>query len=105
MKLLMGTLLAGLSVYGGAKLSETILPAASEATANVQGRVISDRAYLEYEMGATWDEALRVAVDSTRNNDGQLTVSGTTVRWDNGAGIWCIALPTPTSTVEPEECV
>jgi len=105
MKLLMGTLLAGLSVYGGAKLSETFVPVASESAAYLQGRMISDRAFIESEMGtASWAEALQVAVDSTRNNEGQLRLDGTTVVWDSGVDVWCIALPTFESLVEPEVC-
>jgi hypothetical protein len=105
-KYLMGLLLASLSLYGGAKLSETIVPEASESAAYIQGRLVSDRAFLESEMGTTsWEEALRVAVEQTRHNDGQLTVTGTTVRWDNGVDVWCYDLPTFESFVEPVRCV
>jgi len=104
MKLLMATLISGLSIYGGAQLAETFAPVASESAAVVQGRMISDRAYLEAEMGATWPEALRVAVGSTRNNEGQLRLDGTTVVWDSGVNTWCISLPTPDALVTPEEC-
>lgn len=105
MKLLMGALLAGASVYGGAQLAETIVPEVSNAAAYHQGRIISDRAFIESEMGTgSWSEALQVAVDSTRHNDGQLTLSGTTVRWDNGVDVWCIALPDALSFVEPVRC-
>ncbi len=105
MKFLMGTLLTGLSLYGGAQLAETFVPVASESTAYTQGRIISDRAFLESEMGTeSWEAALRVAVDSTRNNDGQLTLEGTTVVWDNGVDVWCIPLPDFMTLVEPEKC-
>lgn len=105
MKLLLGVFLSGLSVYGGVKLSETIVPAAEESLAYHQGRMISDRAFLESEMGTeSWEEALRVAVDSTRNNDGQLTLNGTTLRWDSGIDVWCIALPDFKTLVKPEKC-
>lgn len=105
MKLLLGTLLAGLSVYGGAQLAETIVPAAEESMAYHQGRMVSDRAFLESEMGTeSWAEALRVAVNSTRNNEGQLTVTGTTLRWDSGVSVWCISLPDFKTLVQPEKC-
>lgn len=104
MKLLMATLLAGVSIYGGAQLADTFVPEASEMTAYHQGRLISDRAYIESEMGARWEEALRVAVEQTRHNDGQLTVTGTMVRWNNGVDTWCINLPDPMAKVEPVRC-
>jgi hypothetical protein len=105
MKLVMGALLAGVSLYGGAELAETFVPVASEQTAYIQGRMISDRAFLESEMGTeSWEAALKTAVDSTRNNEGQLRLEGTTVVWDNGVDVWCIALPTFESLVEPEKC-
>jgi hypothetical protein len=101
----MGVLLTSVSVYGGAQLAETFVPVASDSAAYYQGRLISDRAFLESEMGTeSWEEALRVAVEQTRHNDGQLTVTGTTIRWDNGVDVWCIDLPTFESLVEPEKC-
>jgi hypothetical protein len=104
MKILMASLLAGLSVYGAAELADTVLPQASAMTATHQGRLISDRAFLESEMGASWEESLQIAVSGARHNDGQLTVTGTVVRWDNGVDVWCIDLPTAESLVEPEKC-
>ena len=105
MKLIMATLLSGLSIYGGVKLSETIAPAAEESLAYHQGRMISDRAFLESEMGTeSWAEALRVSVDSTRNNEGQLRLDGTTIVWDSGINTWCIPLPDFKTLVEPVKC-
>ena len=104
-KLLMGALLSGLSLYGGAQLAETFVPVASEQAAYIQGRMISDRAFLESEMGTeSWAEALQVAVAGARNNEGQLRLDGTTVVWDNGVDVWCIALPDFTTLVEPVRC-
>jgi hypothetical protein len=105
MKALMLSLVAGVTLYGGVQLADTIVPKASEATSYTQGRLVSDAAYLRYLLGTPWEEALAVAVSDTRHNEGQLTVTGTTVRWDNGIDVWCVELPTPDSLVKPERCL
>tara|TARA_R110000868_G_scaffold403412_1_gene680676 strand:- start:69 stop:386 length:318 start_codon:yes stop_codon:yes gene_type:complete len=104
MKALMIALALSLTVYAGVEISDTVVPQASEHTAFVQGQLISDRAFVELELGATWEQSLTYAIENTRHNDGQLTVTGTTVRWDNGADVWCIELPTSDSLVKPVRC-
>jgi hypothetical protein len=103
-KALLITLLAGVTLYGGAELVDTIVPQASESTSYTQGRLVADSAYLLYQLGETWEQSLAVAVSDTRHNEGQLTVTGVTVRWDNGADVWCISLPNPDSLVKPVRC-
>lgn len=105
MKALLGVLVASASIYGGAQLAETLVPASSEHLAFIQGMNISTAAFIESEMGTTsWEEALKATVGDTLRNDGQLTVTGTTLRWDNGIDVWCIELPDPYATVRPVRC-
>jgi hypothetical protein len=104
MKALLVALMASASVFAGFQIAETVAPQVSESAAYIQGRLIADRAFLESEMGEGWEESLAVAVESTRNNEGQLTLSGTTVVWDSGIDTWCIALPEPNSLVKPVRC-
>lgn len=105
MKLLITALISAGTIYGAAQLADTIVPDASINAAYSQGLSISTAAFIESEFATTsWEEGLRAAVDNARNNGGQLTLDGTTVRWDNGVDVWCIDLPHYNATVEPVLC-
>jgi hypothetical protein len=103
MKALLGLLLSATSLYAGAEIYQAVAPAASEHTAELQGQLLADAAYLNAELGMPWPAALRDAVTTARH-DNNLTITGTTIRWDNGVDVWCIDLPEPMSQVNPERC-
>lgn len=105
MKLLIATLISAGTIYGVAQLADTVVPEASSQAAFVQGLNISNAAFIESEFATTsWEEGLRLAVENARNNSGQLTLDGTTVRWDNGVDVWCIDLPDYNAPVRPVLC-
>ena len=105
MKVIIAAVLSIGGLYTVAELNNTLVPLASESAAFAQGLAVSNDAFIASEFGTlSWEDGLQSAVDNARHNEGQLTLDGTTVRWDNGADVWCIALPHYNATVEPVRC-
>ena len=105
MKAMIAAILAVGGIYTLSELNDTIVPLASERAAFSQGLAVSNDAFIASEFGTlSWEDGLRTAVDNARHNEGQLTLDGTTVKWDNGLETWCIDLPDYNAEVKPVRC-
>lgn len=105
MKFALGLIAAGLIGTVAYDQAQEIVKPSEEQSAYTQGRAVSHAAFLLWlsDGELEWSDALQITVAESKDNEGQLTVTGTTVRW-TGGGCWDIPLPDPESLVVPQPC-
>jgi hypothetical protein len=103
-KILIASLLSALGAYGAVEIADTILPAYTEGSAQVNANNIADAAYITWTLtGGDWPTVLADTVRDARHND-NTTVTGTTLRWEEAGHCYLAEIPTPDTEPTVKAC-
>lgn len=103
---LLGLLATAASIAGGTALIDQVLPDATRNAGEMSIQQVANAAYqiTLLESQVSWPEALGRAREDLRNGYENITITGTTIRWEEAGYCYQSAVPTPESRVAITSC-